>query len=256
VAHPPVIRFIVGAHGMTQSELEVVQEEQALYGDILLLPSGDAYRDLYEKVLHGLVAFSETVPAPNGRIGGFSAVMKTDTDSYVRLPQLLWGLQRLLPTAVDPSDSGRYTDVVWGRSMRACMLGVLRHDFAGGMGYVLTAGLVHSIVAQMRSAPALQLRSTGGLTVRDLGSAEDLGVSLLVLTRPHVQVNELGRFHDFTGVGGPTTASSLVVHGLKTDAAWRALQAMVSERALGAVGSCSAPLRTRPPLAAAWVHAP
>ena len=230
VAHPPVARFIVGAHDMTPLELAALQLEQAQFEDIMLLPSGDTYNDLFEKVLHGFVAFSETVTAPaSGQVGRFTAIMKTDADSFVRLPQLLWGLQRLLPTAVDTLDGGRYTDVAWGHFLLAFDRPPLRHDFAGGGGYVLTAGLLHSIVAQMRSAPALHRRSTGGLSTHGLGSAEDLGVSLLVLSRPHMQVNPPARFHDIPGgvnkfLEQPLTPSSLVIHNLKSSKSWRAVE--------------------------------
>lgn len=240
---PPRVLFLVGAEGMTPAELARVRVEQLLPGggggDVLLLPSGDTYDDLHEKVLHGLLALEEVV-APVLVGAGFSAVLKTDTDSLVRLPQLLWALAELLPTARDEAVGGRYTDLVWGRFMVAFRRHAMQHDFAGGMGYVLTRGLLQSITAQMRAAPmAHSRRSTGGVAAI---RAEDLGMSLLLLSRPHTQVNDVARFHDAEGPGlnsAAMTPASLVVHGLKTREAWERHVAGLQESALRGVARCT-----------------
>lgn len=272
---PPRVLFIVGAEGLTPDEAAAVAAERRAHGDVLLLPSGDSYGDLHEKVLQALAALADVAPHPPGEANlasaasraarplEYTAVMKTDADSLVRLPQLLWALRMLLPTAVDVGDGGRYTDVAWGRWMAMPGYGLHRWgvhtrppadaDFVGGMGYVLTAGLANSIVNQLRAAPAAQARSAGGVVPAG-GSAEDLGMSLMLLTRPHTQVNDLDRFHDVDarraggggggGNQGPSTPTSLVIHGLKSARALQDAAGAMSEAALRAVPglTCSSAL--------------
>lgn len=223
-AYPPSARFLVGAEGMSAEELSVVQQEQALYGDILLLPSADTYHDLHEKVIHGLVALHEVVQAPGDH--GFTAVLKTDADSYIRLPELMWRLLELLPSARDDS-SGRaqYTDVVWGRFLEMTQPHPMEHPFAGGMGYIFTAGLARSLVQQYRSKSAIHHARSGGGLAGVGGSAEDLGMAHSFSTRPRVDMNDPLAFHDVitqppTMNAAPVTPSSLVIHHLKESAHW------------------------------------
>ena len=209
--------FLVGAAGVREAELPALSAEQAAHGDVVLLPSGDGYGELAEKVLHGLIWL--------GAISGlrFTAVLKTDADSLVRLPQLLWAAVAQLGRAVDPA-TGAHTDVYWGRFMVGFRRFSYEHDFAGGLGYIMTLGLVRSIVAQLTAAPFEgSARSTGGVPAM-LGSAEDLVVSLLVATRPHARVSDPTRFHDVPELRGVNARrpdlATLVLHGLKTPEAW------------------------------------
>lgn len=236
--------FVVGhKEGAAYASL---MHEQREFGDVVLLPSGDTYHDLHEKILHALLWLH--------CVSGFDydVMLKTDSDSFVRLPHVAWALRRLLPASVDAASPRRYTDILWGALMRADVrhLGVV--PFVGGMGYALTRGAARSIVSQMLAAPLDTSRSTGGV-VNAFGSAEDWGMSLLTMTRPHVTVNDRERLVDALppetpaaqlGVNmAPVGPATLIVHRGTHAAAMRDLTAYFAR--VDADDSCAPPVGIR-----------
>ena len=78
-------RFLLGTKDMDPNTLNTLQREQDMFQDILLIPQiADSYYQLSEKVLYGIRWTSGLE---------FDYLLKTDDDSYVRVPKLVKALR-------------------------------------------------------------------------------------------------------------------------------------------------------------------
>lgn len=77
--------FVMGSLGLTGDEVLHLSAEQSEFGDILILPVYDSYKNLTEKVLRSFEWLDEQF-----NFGlGYKYTLKCDDDSFVNLPALL-----------------------------------------------------------------------------------------------------------------------------------------------------------------------
>lgn len=131
--------FVIGTSDMEIATVNLLDEEQRQYGDLLLLPTvSDKYQFLTEKLLASFAWLSAHQ---------FTHVLKCDDDSYVRvllLMQLLsdWPRERLYAGFFDgharPFSKGRWQDTDWDLCDRYL-------PYALGGGYILSRDLLHHL---------------------------------------------------------------------------------------------------------------
>ncbi|XP_001376070.3 beta-1,3-galactosyltransferase 6 [Monodelphis domestica] len=143
-------RFVVGTAGLAAPERRALEREQALHGDLLLLPVRDAYENLTAKVLAMFAWLDEHV--------AFDFVLKADDDTFARLGALRDELRARGPEQRRRLYwgffSGRGRVQAGGRWREAAWL-LCDHylPYALGGGYVLSADLVRFV---SRSRDVLQ----------------------------------------------------------------------------------------------------
>lgn len=77
--------FVMGSLGLTGDEVLHLSAEQSEFGDILILPVYDSYKNLTEKVLRSFEWLDEQFDYGLG----YKYTLKCDDDSFVNLPALL-----------------------------------------------------------------------------------------------------------------------------------------------------------------------
>lgn len=144
--------FIIGARGISQSDLHLVQLEQNKFNDLLILYGVEnGYHDLPYRTLHSLTYLDKNYQ--------FTYLLKTDDDMFINTPMVLQELKTIRPK----------TRLYWGRF--ACQNPPIKdgkwkeerwhwcdvyYPYAYGGMYVLTHDVV-SIISD--NAPFLQLYS-------------------------------------------------------------------------------------------------
>ena len=135
------LRFIIGTKDLTEDQLQPLQQEVAMFHDLLFLSEHrEAYSNLTAKVLNGLVWADQNFQ--------FDYLIKADDDSYVSIPSLDSALRRLhcphdlywgyFIGHAYPEPAGRWAEKHWT---------ICPHylPYAMGGGYVLARQVVRLI---------------------------------------------------------------------------------------------------------------
>lgn len=150
LSHAVLPKFIIGGHGIPESDLQSLQAEQQIHGDILLFADlEDHYDFLTKKVLYSFLWADNQI--------SFSYLLKCDDDTFVRLDKvseelatrtseksLYWGF--FLGNAWIKK-TGKWAEKNW-------FLCDHYLPYAVGGGYILSSDLIHRLAV---NADGLQM---------------------------------------------------------------------------------------------------
>ena len=139
--HPVLVKFAIGTHGLSTTDIDVLTSEQLAFNDLLLLPDlQESYFNLTRKVLYSFVNLERNFD--------FSYLMKCDDDTFVVLVTILrelserrskrslyWGF---FDGRAHVKKAGKWAEKEWFLCDRYL-------PYALGGGYVLSHDLVRRI---------------------------------------------------------------------------------------------------------------